>query len=176
MTDRRLFFALWPDPPVQTVLHERQEQLLGDTPGRLTAMAQLHLTLVFLGRVPAALCERLQQGKVPPLGEFELQLDTVGYWRKPQIFWLGSRRRSDPLMALVAELRRQCMALGLEVDQRDFVPHITMARRVRKPPPVRRFDPVIWPVRHCSLVASQFVPDGVNYRELARWPLGPSLP
>ncbi|MGH8798838.1 MAG: 2'-5' RNA ligase family protein, partial [Casimicrobiaceae bacterium] len=48
----RLFFALWPAPPTRAALAALAQVLAGETGGRATAPANIHLTLAFLGARP----------------------------------------------------------------------------------------------------------------------------
>ena len=61
MADRRLFFALWPDPALQAAIAETGERIARTRKieGRTIAPERLHLTLLFLGEVAADAEKRL---------------------------------------------------------------------------------------------------------------------
>ena len=101
----RLFFAVHPSPA--------QRQELADwratTWPRLhnpVSVANLHMTLLFLGEMTQEGCQQLISRIAEVQGTpFTLELDRPGYWRKQQILWLGLSRYPKPLMKLVSDLR-----------------------------------------------------------------------
>ena len=102
----RLFFALWPEPP----LRERIAALTADLErehapgGRRLKAERYHLTLQFLGdfqplpgRLVADACAAADRVRVPA---FDLALDCVGSFRGSDVWWLGSRAGPDGLQRL----------------------------------------------------------------------------
>jgi 2'-5' RNA ligase len=167
---RRLFFALDPPADVRAALHGIA-QGLGPLPGgRLTAANRLHLTLLFLGMVPLELLPRIQAaaGRVntPP---FSIGLERIGYWRHAGVLWLGVQP-SPALNALHERLRAEVAAGCPEVilETREFRPHVTLLRGLRRPPQVRHAleRPLLWPVSDWVLMASA----DSGYEVLGRWP------
>jgi len=133
--------------------------------------ADLHLTLLFLGKVPAALQpELLAAAASLRVQTFELVLDRSGYWPRPRVCWLAPSRPPGGLMQLAFALREQAATLGLRVSQGVYRPHLTLARRV--PPQVNRVlaPPLPWQVRDFVLVASA-LQARPRYRVVQRWPL-----
>jgi 2'-5' RNA ligase len=169
---RRLFIALWPDQTVRDAFADLQKRLPPGI-GRPVSIDNLHLTLVFLGSTAAErqhCIEQALQGIDSP--SFSIQLDQLGYWRKPQVLWAGSTPASPPLLALVQALQAVCVRCGCEVDTRPYQTHLTLYRKVRKAPrdlPV--MTPVIWPVNGFSLVESVTAATGAEYRVLRTWHL-----
>lgn len=172
---RRLFFALWPDEAVRSDLIDLQKRLAPGI-GRLVSGANLHITLVFLGATTVArqLCiEESLAGRDRP--EFSLQLDQLGYWRKPQVLWVGSATVPPPLSALTQQLRDVVAHCGCEVDTRPFQAHLTLCRKVRKPPrDLPAMVPIPWPVNSFALVESVTAASGVCYNVLQTWTLSPN--
>lgn len=141
---------------------------------RAVAPENLHLTLAFLGNVPASGRACLEQAagtiRCQP---FELVLDRMGYFQRPQLFWLGPARMPEALLALVAALQqvqRRCVG---EPEARPFRAHVTLARKVRREPDLRAPAALHWPVDRFSLVRSQTLPEGPVYRPEGSWLLQP---
>lgn len=133
-----------------------------------------HVTLAFLGNVAAGLYPQILDAAaeiVPPAGEFSL--DRIGYWPRSKVLWLGT---SEP----VAELARVSVALwdrleplGLARDSRAFRTHLTLARKVSRPPAQQAPDrPLLWMLRGFVLVESITDPQGARYSVAAAFPPG----
>ncbi len=169
---QRLFFALWPEPELQLVLHRRGRELLGRESGRPVAADNLHLTLAFLGPVDAAVRACLERAAEAIRGApFTLRFDHAGWFPRPRVFWLGCPGTPAPLAALVEALRAAQRDCGLEPEARPWVAHLTLARKVARRPHSVSFVPIEWPVGRFTLVESHTDPDGVRYRVLRSWSL-----
>ncbi|WP_338767369.1 RNA 2',3'-cyclic phosphodiesterase [Massilia sp. METH4] len=149
---RKLFFALWPDAASRAALATLQAPVAG----RLTAAAKLHLTLAFLGHVPAdrvpALLAVRDRLAVPPL---RLVIDCYGYFARPRIAWAGMTQVPAGLVALHEELVRELDAAGFSAATHgSFKPHVTLAREARHAPPDAPGTPVVWDVDSVVLVES----------------------
>ncbi len=172
---RRLFFALWPDTPTLEALLASLPRLVPQGLGRSQRRDQLHLTLEFLGsvpesRVPAALATGAAvAGRTPA---FEIVLDRVEHWKRPQVLCLTATASPAALTELVLSLRSQLLARGFEPEKRPYAAHLTLARKVRRPPSLEAVEPLGWPAREFSLVESSTDPSGSRYERLATWPLG----
>lgn len=168
---RRLFYALWPDDPVRHALLRWQTANLPATV-RWQHRADLHLTLHFLGQVPRDRVDALRAlgGGIHSHG-FELVLDRIGHWPRPQVLWAGPAETPRGLLELHARLGAGLQALGFALESRPFAAHVTLARKIRRwPPDADGLDPVRWQAREFALVES--VAGSVPaYRPLARWPL-----
>lgn len=168
---QRLFFALWPGG-VQREQLEGYRPLLRGCGGRPIRSENLHLTLAFLGNVDEATRKCLEQAAdaiaLPP---FTLKLDRLGFWRRPQVIWLGQEPTPEPLLALSGELKRAMLACGLEPDPRPFRTHLTLQRRAHRPPRQREVPPLEWLVERFVLVASETRPEGVVYEVVREWRL-----
>lgn len=141
-------------------------------PGRRVAAHNLHLTLVFLGSVTNVVRQCLEQAVADIHSEpFTLVLDQVGYWRKPQVLWLGSSELPAPLVLLVRALSAKATDCGLTPDTRPYRPHLTVARKVRSDPGNFPLTPLLWPVERFALVESLSQPEGVFYRPVRAWDL-----
>lgn len=143
-----------------------------DCPGRRLDAPQLHLTLVFLGSVDASQLDCLRAAAAgiesPP---FDLRLDYFGHWRRPQVVWLGCREVPLALQHLVAQLRMRVAECGLQTDTRPYVPHLSLARKVRRLPPIADPRPISWSVDRFTLVESLNTAFGVRYEAREAWDL-----
>lgn len=148
---------------------------------------QWHLTLRFLGDVPAAdlplLVEALEAACAAQ-PSFVLSLAGCGCFpsaERPRVFWLGLRGQVDALERLQARVAKETAPWG-QKDDRPFRPHLTLARirdgspaahqglsrclsRLPRPPE----DP--WTVDGLILYRSQLRTDGAVHTALHRCPL-----
>ncbi len=164
----RLFFAL-PCPPRQAeaICNWRDQQAFG---GRPAPSANLHMTLAFLGAQPAEHLQALRQlAEGIDCQGFELVLDgliTLGNG----FVCLQPQTPPAALMQLAAVLNERLSALGVALDSRPFLPHMTLARQAeaRAHGPAASFS---WQVERFVLYQSQNTADSVRYQELGSWPL-----
>lgn len=168
---QRLFFALWPDDATrQALVHWQTHNLASDL--RWQHRADLHMTLHFLGQVDAARRDALHDlGASVRESPFTLVIDEIGYWSGPQVLWAGPTSLPGELVALHRQLGDGLASLGFVLDERDYRPHITLARKVSREPRTLPLQPFTWMVNGFVLVASR--PGTVPaYRPLAHWRLG----
>lgn len=129
MSPERLFVALALPAPVRATLESQAQPLPGVT---WTRPEQLHVTLRFLGDVPAAQIEplvaRLATVRVAP---FVLPVEGVGAFppnRPPHVLWIGTGSGHPRLFQLRQRVDDALLAAGLQLDLRTFHPHVTLAR------------------------------------------------
>jgi len=170
---QRLFFGLWPDMAMQRQLAQAASAFVAKAPARLVRTENLHCTLVFLGSVTAdqracveAVADRIR--KHP----FDLRLDRFGYFRRPQVAWVGSTKTPVALETLANHLATGCQACGFPREQRDFSAHITIARHLERDPGRPMMLPIDWSVDRFALIESVNGASGVEYHPLRFWPLG----
>ncbi|HEY7945911.1 MAG TPA: RNA 2',3'-cyclic phosphodiesterase [Casimicrobiaceae bacterium] len=170
----RLFFALWPDPPTRAALAALAQVVAGETGGRATAPANIHLTLAFLGAQPRDSVEGLAaRARAIAASPFVLTLEHIDCWRKNGIAWIGASEIPETLALLRRSLVASLAAFGIADDPRPFAVHVTLARKLTTLPRRRATSPITWPVDGLALVASDPGPDGPLYRVLASLPFGP---
>lgn len=159
----RLFFALWPTPPVRSAL----AALLPLVSGRRVKPENLHITLAFLGNQPARLLPQLlQMAKQIGLAHDGLQIDQLGYFRRKRIAWAGMSHTSASLLASREALVKALNDAGIGFDaSAPFRPHVTLAREA-EPPASVQLEPVLWRPGGIALVASKSMPGGVTYTVL----------
>jgi 2'-5' RNA ligase len=100
---------------------------------------------------------------------FYLQLDQLRCW-SGGLLHLAPATPPEPLLSLAAQLQRKLRAAGFDLEQREYLPHLTLARDCSRPTPAE-FPETGWQVDHFSLFLSETHPEGVHYRTLASWKL-----
>jgi len=168
----RLFFAAWPAPEVQRALGEIADLALRECGGRAVPAHNIHLTLVFLGDQPrervAALGTLVATISAP---RFAMSVERLGYWRHNRILWAVLEESPPALQMLVDQLRQALAVAGFRIDQRPYVPHVTLLRNASRAPADSRFPAVSWPVSEYALVESVQRGRGRAYEVLRSWPL-----
>ena len=182
----RVFFALWPTAEALGHLEVLAGDLLEYAAGhpRRTPVDNLHLTLAFVGGVPASRLDALYACAARVSAQaFELSLDRFGFWPQGGILWAGCgppaplsaadepSRQRRLLTQLANELRAQLQAHGFTPDPQPFTPHVTLARGVRRADLPRLGTPVRWRADEFVLLESQRGVKGSNYATLASFPL-----
>ena len=128
----RLFFALEPGGQTAIDIADWRDRQL-PAAGRPVPVANLHITLAFLGEISSHRLERLcnavdQYLQCKSLPGGELTLDQVGYWSKPRILWLGPSQWPESLNQLAAGLGQLGGVEGGKRKRGAFQPHITLFR------------------------------------------------
>ena len=168
---KRLFFALWPDDGVRARLAE-QAGLLPINTGRRVPPANFHITLVFLGNVEEQdipVLTGAAEGMDTP--GFPLQINHCGWWKRARVAWLAPAYLPEPLLELAGQLNHKARLAGLSVDERDYNPHLTIARKLTRPLKPCTFEPIHWDVREFCLAESVTHEKGAKYRLLQSWAL-----
>ena len=163
----RLFLALWPAADVAAALQAHS----GDwkwTPGaRRTRPERLHVTLHFIGPVPAADIPPLQQALQVGWSGCELVLDRAEVW-PGGIAVLEASHVPDALAGLHAMLGERLAARGLPVESRRYRPHVTFARKAQGSRPPAAFEPLRWRAGPAYLLMES-LPGGRGYVPLQRF-------
>ena len=150
---------------------------------RTVAPENLHLTLAFLGDVPAQSTDSVRSGMqaaVRGRHPFSIGFSGGGTFpanREPRIAWAGISGETEALRDLQAAVLEAVRGLGLRVDPRPFSPHVTLARIGRMAAPSARrvisrgfeameFDRLgLFTVSHISLMESDLTPAGAVHHE-----------
>lgn len=164
----RVFFAIWPDESSLERLEEAGSRLFAVCGGKKTRRESIHLTLVFVGETREDDLGRLKKaaGRVSA-SAFEIVLDKLGYWKHNKIAWAGCMQVRTPLIELVSMLESELKASDILLDERPYVPHVTLLRKAERPETLPDIQDIAWPVSEFTLTASS--PSG--YENLASWPL-----
>jgi RNA 2',3'-cyclic 3'-phosphodiesterase len=171
LPERRLFFALRPDAGVRASLAQLQRAYC-QRGARVPEAANLHLTLAFLGMVDEERCEQacLAASALEGRG-FTLEIDTLGYWRRPRILWCAPSHVPQALNLLVEQLWFGLVGCGFEAEQRPYRPHVTLLRKATAVGRRKLAEPITWTAAHFELMWSRSVANRLHYETLQRWRL-----
>ena len=165
----RLFTAIRPSPAAEEALLAAQAELRRRGRGSFPRREMLHLTLAFLGETADAAAAEAAVEALRGAGPISLTVEGVGQFG--DTWWAGVRENPGlERLALghQADLRRR----GFAVEERPWMPHITLARRKA---PAPRVPPVLfgleWPVEGFALVRSELKPKGPVYTVLEKFSL-----
>lgn len=179
---RRLFFAVRPPEDVVAAVTEFLSPVIAsDVSGVTWVRAEnYHLTLLFLGPVPASLVETLgglaaRIARTTPA--FEATLGTTGCFpnaSRPKVAFLELLEPTGALQALHLALVQACRPF-VALESRPFHAHLTLARAKRGSERALReamqglgsVAPLPYPVSRLELVESLPGAQGVTYRTLA---------
>jgi 2'-5' RNA ligase len=142
-----------------------------------------HLTLLFLGEVPAHRLAPLTTVVAPAVAAtppLSLQLAGAGRFgstHRPAVCWAGLAGDVAELTALAGRLSAAARALGLPVEDRPFRAHLTLGRwRPGRPADAHLPDRLadyagpVWPVPEVVLWRSHLGPEP-RYERVAAWPI-----
>lgn len=172
---RRLFFALWPDAATRRALAAAIAPLTARFGERMVPLANVHVTLAFLGNVAVGDLPRIeaaaQRLNAPSL---VIDFDRLGLWRKPQVIVALASDPPVQAAACARALWEQVAPIGLVPDERPYAPHVTLVRKVGRLPAgglPELAGPIRWEASDFVLVDSVTAPAGPEYRVISRWPL-----
>lgn len=168
----RAFYALVPDEPVRLRFVALAREVARRSRGRAISGEHVHLTLAFLGDIPATSVPDLRRiGDALPRAGARLAFDTLGAWRASGVAWVAPSHLPDALSHLHATLNQALRDTGFDVETRAFRPHVTLARRCVQPQARAPIAPIPWNVRKLCLIGSELHADGPIHSTLAEWPL-----
>ncbi len=145
----------------------------------------LHLTLKFLGELPADALEQVREGLAEAVAgpaPFSLHFGGLGAFpdlTRPRVLWVGVDEGSPAAQALQARVDAALTRRGFPKEERPFSPHLTIGRvrELRGLAPLQqaigqdaRLDFGRLEVAGLSLMKSDLSPAGARYTELATFP------
>ncbi len=167
----RLFIGIAVLPPTRDTL----ARFAADLPPSFTCLAEpperLHVTLAFIGqREPEALpgLEAILRETAAESAPFMLIADGLGCFGKVGVLY-ASFSPCVALETLAARLRERLLAAGETFDPKPFVPHVTLARKVREDTPPRTMVtcfPLSFPAEALTLFHSTRVERELRYLPL----------
>lgn len=144
----------------------------------------LHITLKFLGEVSEDRLEGIKNvlNEISKKkGSFELKIGEIGSFPPKgniRVLFLSVEKGGEELKRLADSVEREMAKLGFEREDREFVPHLTVARWKRGTPPVNRdnidlksFSSPAFKVSSLALFESILRPEGPIYRKIAEFKL-----
>ena len=131
--NKRLFIAI--DPP-ETVRERLGLLCCGLPDARWTAPEQLHFTLCFIGEVDGAAFLDIREALAGvTTAPFDLRVQGVGFFPprgQPRVVWAGIEP-CEPLMMLQRKMVTLLLRMGIELENRKYSPHLTLARLQHTP-------------------------------------------
>ncbi len=181
----RAFVAISYPQELRVELARRARSLVGNVRDvRCMSADSLHLTLAFLGEVPAHSADSIRSGlEAATRGRspFVLRFGSGGTFPtggEPRVAWVGVTGDLDAVRDLQAAVTREMQGIGLRMGSRPFSPHVTLARIGRQATPstrmgvARRFEAArlealgAHTVDAVCLFESDLSPAGAVYREV----------
>ena len=141
----------------------------------------LHLTLKFLGDIPAAETEAVGAGVKAAAGDkaaLDLTVQGMGVFpgiKRPRVLWIGFGGEVDRLKQLQSSIEDQLEAVGYRREKKGFKAHLTLARikggvapdrLLRAIEAVGNFSPRPFTARNLILYKSDLRPAGAIYTPL----------
>jgi 2'-5' RNA ligase len=129
----RLFVALDIPDAVRLALSQCAEKLAKICrEGRWVRLDGAHVTLKFIGEVPAERAEaiRLALSEVRGFAPVEIRFAGLGFFpnaKRPRVLWAGITAKPE-LAALAGAVDACITKLGGAAETREFRPHVTLAR------------------------------------------------
>ena len=190
----RTFIAIELDESVKDGLTKLQKRLEGQAPRgsvRWVRPEGIHLTLKFLGDVPADQIEEitraLQKG-CEGFAPFSLSCGGLGCFpnlKRPRVVWTGIQEETGTLAQLQRAIEEHVAPLGYPTEKRKFSPHLTLGRVQKRVSSgdLRRLGELVgasetgtlgqMEVRSVNLMRSDLRPSGAVYTRLAEVELKP---
>jgi 2'-5' RNA ligase len=172
----RLFYALWPDVGFAKQLARAAAAVPLAGEARRVPYDNFHVTLAFIGEVPASQLPALQRiGGTQRAPECAISFDGYEYWSGPQVVAAVARQSPAALIELSSTLHRALSQSGapprVEGPPQPLRAHVTLARKVAQAPVLQALSPIQWNVRSFSLVSSDTRGAHSVYTVVATWPL-----
>jgi len=180
----RTFIAIDLPPEVRAFLADCQQRLKragGDV--RWVRPDLIHLTLVFLGDVPADMLADLEKSvreAAAPFGPLALRVQGTGRFPPrglPRVVWVGIEEPTGRLMELQKALAGATAAFAEKVEDRAYAAHLTLGR-VKSPRGGRDLAGAIdamagatgpsFEAREVTIFKSDLSPQGPTYTAVAR--------
>jgi 2'-5' RNA ligase len=147
---------------------------------RWTAIANLHLTIRFVGSVDRDVVEGIADRlSAQALTGFEVELGDIGAFKRSRlvrVVWIGLRSGAAAAGALAGKVETECKSAGLESEPRAFTAHVTLARARHRDgselpplPEVPRLEP--WRAAEVVLFSSHLGKGGAVHEPIRTVPL-----
>ena len=129
----RLFFAIWPGAMASRELARLGEALAGLAGGKPVPAEKIHMTLAFLGPVQDEDAASAVAAAGAIRGEaVHMTIDTVGSFGRARVGWAAPSGVVPALATLQARLSGELRDRGFALEDRQFNPHATLARKIQR--------------------------------------------
>jgi RNA 2',3'-cyclic 3'-phosphodiesterase len=174
---QRLFFALWPDEKQRQALSRATVKATRTCGGRPVPVANVHVTLAFLGSVPQRRVPELKAVAQRTADAFSqdaplsLHFDALAHWPRQQILCALAAEEPPLARALAEALKDAAAAAGFSPDLKPFHAHVTLARKVAHAPPRPALRALAWRFDAFALVDSRTETGGPVYSVIESYAL-----
>lgn len=176
----RAFIAVFPPIEIQKLLHRAALALPIEGAVRYVRPENIHLTIKFLGDVPAqSLAEA--EDTLAAVGErhepFGVELSGFGAFpseRRGRVLWAGAGGGTERLNAIAADVENALEPLGFEREPRSYRPHVTIGRARGRPfvlGEAAASEKSSFRAERLTLVRSMLRRDGTIYEPVGVYPL-----
>lgn len=165
---------------LQTTVTSKKDNVKWVNPGNI------HLTLKFLGHTPPNSIDKLNNVLSEIVSKYQsinLEISGTGCFpvpERPRVLWLGADGQVKQLQEMVLNINTELEKDGFLIEEKEFVPHITLAR-IKYPPKETpditdylntSFEPIKFNVSRIRFMSSELFPNGPIYSILGTHFLG----
>jgi 2'-5' RNA ligase len=182
----RLFFALDIEPKDAAIIEQWRTTHLDETAladnFKVISPANYHITLAFIGTVNDTLESVLineakviakKLKKISAIGEQTkppmLTLDQLGLFKKAKVLYLANTTIPAWLSKLALDLTNSAAQLGLTMEGRPYLPHVSLYRKATSLIPHNNDVNISLNIKSFSLYRSTVSNEGVNYFAIHNW-------
>jgi len=138
MADKKLFFALWPDPRQAEILRNTISPIARLVEGNSIFRGNWHVTLVYIGPFPEQrVSELMERAAMIRPEAFRLRFDRLTFWQRPRIACLQAMTVPAPLQSVVDQINKVLADFNVELKTETYRPHITAVRNAKT------FEPIV---------------------------------
>ena len=170
--------------PVSNQIYKIQNRLLLENLNssnlRLIDKNNIHLTLRFIGKTPQNSINKIKEcldSTVNNFQPFQLDIQGFGFFPNmdiPEVLWAGLSGEIDILSKLVNNINNSLIPLGFDNADKEFIPHITLARCKNKETisnisqiMITEYYPIPFNVKKINFISSELFPKGSVYTILS---------
>jgi 2'-5' RNA ligase len=189
MNTLRTFVAIELPAEILRLMEQAQAQLKSVAPPgsvRWVHVGGIHLTLKFLGPVPASQLDVVTAAMASAahsVTPFTITISGVGCFpnlRRPRVVWIGISEPTGKLNSLQRAVESTISPLGYPPEERGFQPHLTLGRAARdaSSADLKRLGEIVAAanvgtlgqvtVNEIALIKSDLKPSGAEYTILQR--------
>ncbi len=165
MSNRRLFYAFWPDESLRHEVESARAKLF-PLAGRPVAVANLHVTVAFLGDVEESRIPRLSE-LAGPIAPVSIVFDRLQHWSRSRALAAMASQPPPRVHSIAAALWLRLDRLGYAREARPYLPHVTLVRDIRAVRSALPWAPVEWTAYRVHLLESRVISGDVLYTPLA---------
>ena len=132
-----------------------------------------HITLKFFGEIEESMAKIIQEkltgleGKYGPFVATIKEIDAFPTKRRARVIIVSLEKGVDIAKAIFHDIEDTLLTLGIEVEKRDFTPHITLGRKKEPTPLLERdipgLDEMSFVIDRLVLFRSTLTPQGAIY-------------